>query len=849
MFTLRTTIPYDRQIFTAVTDGFCKPVKAMINRHSLLGGDDLDSFSHRGHIVILLSIFLLLAPSVVYGTAGGKYLTDLHSSDINTRVSAATALAQAHNIDGVRTALQDTDAKVRLAAIYNLSISSPRSQQRRDSQAVAIFMDRLKDKDAHVRQAAVRKLYDYEVDAFFGNHDMEPDICMSLAPLLSDPDKNVRYDTVMTVDRCGLEKIDKELLRLANDKKETIEIRSASINVLARSKITDIDMQLLRFLDDSEDSHIKGAAIFALGELKSTRALDKILPFIHDMNRSLQNVAVGALGKIGGPKAAAALSDVLIDDKGKVDIIVLDNLGKTSSPEVFPKLMRIQHLITEPNLKMRFADALGATGNDDAVMPLLELVKDANSGVQYAASRNLEKFDSPAALKMIINESRKEPNNLVLSNLARKAQRKLDFPEEARQAKQRQKEDAYVMGNEQEINKVYYSALRLFKAKKYKETLPMFYSAVDQFEKLYASHPQQFKSYFNKITSIRIILADYYRWKVKDINKAIEQYDKLIATLKNFGSDSKALVPYFFALAEIYEKDVKDYDKAVECYKEVLKPFVGPKNIKPDEKVLAEWFLDWVNFRIERIKVMELKQQPAFTRRTLKYPNLGYVTLSMLGAYLIGPPETFVDEDIFNPGSAPQGPDIFDKFYERYPGSFKTMFMGLALFHQLLKDKPDIAIVVAEKIIRSYPDDLNTVMLCLEVADLYKSQQNMKKYKEYLEKGRKAATALNVELAIGPDPRFATPEDTWRLMVESLKKDDIDTAAACFSLHSSEKYRQIFTEISNVKEIAADMGPIQKITMDAESAKYRILRKQNGQEITYFIYFVNILGEWKIEDF
>jgi len=103
---------------------------------------------------------------------------------------------------------------------------------------------------------------------------------------------------------------------------------------------------------------------------------------------------------------------------------------------------------------------------------------------------------------------------------------------------------------------------------------------------------------------------------------------------------------------------------------------------------------------------------------------------------------------------------------------------------------------------------------------------------------------------MGPDPRFASPEDTWGLHVESLKKGDVDTAVECFSPQSSEKYKEMFTAMKDkLPEIASDMRSIHLIKRNAKSAEFRISRTEKGQEITFHVNFVNIFGEWKIEGY
>jgi hypothetical protein len=52
-----------------------------------------------------------------------------------------------------------------------------------------------------------------------------------------------------------------------------------------------------------------------------------------------------------------------------------------------------------------------------------------------------------------------------------------------------------------------------------------------------------------------------------------------------------------------------------------------------------------------------------------------------------------------------------------------------------------------------------------------------------------------------------------------------------------------------MKEIGEKMGNIGKIIASEQEAKYRIRRMEEGKEITYYIYFHNFDGEWKMRDF
>ena len=86
--------------------------------------------------------------------------------------------------------------------------------------------------------------------------------------------------------------------------------------------------------------------------------------------------------------------------------------------------------------------------------------------------------------------------------------------------------------------------------------------------------------------------------------------------------------------------------------------------------------------------------------------------------------------------------------------------------------------------------------------------------------------------------------------MESLKKGDIDTAVECFSPYSREEYKEMFTALKDkLPEIASNMRSIHLIKRDTESAEFRISRTENGQEITFDVNFVNIFGEWKIQEY
>lgn len=101
-----------------------------------------------------------------------------------------------------------------------------------------------------------------------------------------------------------------------------------------------------------------------------------------------------------------------------------------------------------------------------------------------------------------------------------------------------------------------------------------------------------------------------------------------------------------------------------------------------------------------------------------------------------------------------------------------------------------------------------------------------------------------------PDLRLATPEKTRELHKAAMLNNDGDLFRKTLS-RSDHPLAEIFALLDPAKrkKIAAEIRPTERISMEKNRAQYRIKREMEGEEITFYIYFVKILGEWKIEDY
>ncbi|HAM49688.1 MAG TPA: hypothetical protein DCP92_02955 [Nitrospiraceae bacterium] len=100
-----------------------------------------------------------------------------------------------------------------------------------------------------------------------------------------------------------------------------------------------------------------------------------------------------------------------------------------------------------------------------------------------------------------------------------------------------------------------------------------------------------------------------------------------------------------------------------------------------------------------------------------------------------------------------------------------------------------------------------------------------------------------------PDPRYATPESTWKHYKQALLDGDFDMAQKCHipSVAQVDVYKQIGKETT--RKIILSMPPLQKISGDSKRATYQLMRAEHGHNISYEVNFTNVFGEWKIEQY
>jgi hypothetical protein len=125
------------------------------------------------------------------------------------------------------------------------------------------------------------------------------------------------------------------------------------------------------------------------------------------------------------------------------------------------------------------------------------------------------------------------------------------------------------------------------------------------------------------------------------------------------------------------------------------------------------------------------------------------------------------------------------------------------------------------------------------------------KLKELIEYLKRESGIDDIDSIEKPDDRFSSPEKTWELYRSSFLAGDIELANRCLMPDYREKHDAIRKAIGDdiMKRKVEEMKPIDKVVEEDGRAKYRIKRKMGDQDITYYIYFVQVFGNWKISEY
>jgi len=165
------------------------------------------------------------------------------------------------------------------------------------------------------------------------------------------------------------------------------EVRLETVQKLRESTADDrVIPPLLQMLKDP-DLEVRKAAIDDLAEARDPRAIDPLLGMLEETNADIRARVITALGYIAGPKAVDPLLATLKQDAALRTTIIdaLWRLGDNRAVAPLIELLKDK----EPATSGAAAEALGYLSDDRAVEPLLAIARDEKSPIRAQAMNAL----------------------------------------------------------------------------------------------------------------------------------------------------------------------------------------------------------------------------------------------------------------------------------------------------------------------------------------------------------------------------------------------------------------------------------------------------------------------------
>lgn len=331
--------------------------------------------SSTGFLSILLSIMLISGCAVGVGAYNNNYVI---ARDISN-----------HDSGSLIKDLKNKDWQIRQSAAQALN--------NRGGQAIEPLIVATRDSNPNVRAAAISSLTDILI---FGQTE-DLNILEVIIGGLKDKNLTVSLTSADCLGYIKNLKVIDVLIKALTDKRKDSSgnsIRDRATKSLVRIGNMSVD-PLIGVLNDSS-MEVKYSAIWALGEIKDTKATEPLVALLKDENIDIY--VIRALGKIKDVRAIGPLIVLLNDTK---DIVRKNKWGLSFEGEA-----GVATVVTNPDISEEIKKCLIAIG-DPGVDFLILALKDKNSKVRYDIAYVLGKIKSPSSVEPLIKILDNETDN------------------------------------------------------------------------------------------------------------------------------------------------------------------------------------------------------------------------------------------------------------------------------------------------------------------------------------------------------------------------------------------------------------------------------------------------------
>jgi len=350
---------------------------------------------------------------------------------------------------------------------------------------------------------------------------------------------------------------------------------------------------------------------------------------------------------------------------------------------------------------------------------------------------------------------------------------------------------------------------------------------------------------FQKLYKQYLLPAHIYAWRLNEPEVALLKYQELNEWKKLYPPPSKLFTLELLYIAEIHEMR-KDWAKAREYYGYLLSELADFSKKESDNvsTLMSEDLIKLVKYQIDGLHLntqAEKGRKLLLTKLKLSSQLAHHIT-PFLVLVLVPGAEYLFSQD--------KPADLVSKI-QQSPSDLSSMILKYAFVVAASAATVDESSEKAmEAYLAKYPECYYSLQLRYLFHKYYRESGQNKKAEKLAKEVDKIARKRGIEVIIGPDKRFSSPEKTWDTFRNALIEGNIDVVAECY-VPGRRGHGKAFEALGRekMKEIGRSMGNIRKVKAGETMAEYMTIRKESGKEYSYAIRFQNIDGEWKMYEF
>lgn len=353
--------------------------------------------------------------------------------------------------------------------------------------------------------------------------------------------------------------------------------------------------------------------------------------------------------------------------------------------------------------------------------------------------------------------------------------------------------------------------------------------------------PAGYRGTFQNMYMNKLLLAHIYAWKLNEPERSLKIYEEVIQLKKTRKERIKMPAIELLYIAELYEAK-NDLQGAEKYYIELVKELSDLKEREHDDVsiILADELIKFAKYQTDSIRLKNGGEQ---LLEKLKLSSLMLHRIAPFFSMVLVPTARYE-------ASVAMKTDL-SSYIKHSPTNISSMVFGYMLLLNAAGGSVDESSEKAmEAYLSKYPQGYFSLSLRYLLYKFYEESGQKQKAEKLMAELESIARKRGMELIVGPDKHFSSPEKTWETYKKALMEGDIELAMECH-VPGDKKYREIFSVLGKdkMKKMAEELNPIEKIISDTRSTKYRIKRKMDGKDITFYLYFSNINGEWKIAQY